>query len=231
MLIGVLSDTHGVYDPSLAGHFAGCECILHAGDVGSHGGAAAVLDRLRPLAPRLEAIRGNVDDDAEATALLPTTQLLSLAGWAVLLVHSLADAAAACPPQPPIDIVICGHSHKFSVEHGAAAPGGGQWLVVNPGSAGPARFKLGRTAALLRLPPKGACAWTGRQRRGASWPAWGAPTLLAKPACALCRQRRAPKCGPHRSGAQGAATAARGARKAQGRRCSRHAAGGRRKQA
>lgn len=156
MLVGLVSDTHGVYDPALAAHFAGADAILHAGDVGSHGGHAAVLSRLRELCPAVHCVRGNVDDDAAALQDLPDSLLLTLAGWRVLLVHILADAAAAVQRQQP-DIVLHGHSHQYSVEE-AEAPQGGVMLQVNPGSAGPARFKLKRTAALLTLPPKGASA-------------------------------------------------------------------------
>ena len=154
MLVGLVSDTHGVYDPALAAHFAGADAILHAGDVGSHGGHAAVLARLRELCPAVHCVRGNVDDDAAALQDLPDSLLLTLAGWRVLLVHILADAAAAVQRYQP-DIVLHGHSHQYSVEE-VEAPQGGVMLRVNPGSAGPARFKLKRTAALLTLPPKGA---------------------------------------------------------------------------
>ena len=154
MLLALVSDTHGVFDPVLANHFAGADAILHAGDVGSHGGHAAVLARLREVCPAVHAVRGNVDDDAAARQDLPEFLLLTLAGWRVLLIHILADAAAAIQRHRP-DIVIHGHSHKYSVEE-VAAPHGGVLLQVNPGSAGPARFNLSRTAALLTLPPKGA---------------------------------------------------------------------------
>lgn len=63
-----------------------------------------------------------------------------------------ADAAAAIAQHRP-DIVVTGHSHKFLVET-ISTEGGQRQLCINPGSAGPARFKLGRTAALLTLPPK-----------------------------------------------------------------------------
>lgn len=156
MLVGLVSDTHGVWDPALATHLAGADTILHAGDVGNHGGHAAVLARLRDVCPTVHAVRGNVDDDAAAQRELPDSRFLTLAGWSVLLIHILADAAAAIQRHQP-DIVVCGHSHQFGVEE-AEAPPGGVLLRINPGSAGPARFKLKRTVALLRLPPKGALA-------------------------------------------------------------------------
>lgn len=154
MRVALVSDTHGVWDPALAGHFAGADTVLHAGDVGSHGGHAAVLDRLRQVCPQVHAVRGNVDDDAAARQHLPDSLLLTLAGWSVLLIHILADAAAAIQWHQ-LDIVVSGHSHSFAVQE-VAGPQRALQLRVNPGSAGPARFRLGRTAALLTLPPKGA---------------------------------------------------------------------------
>ena len=170
MWVGLVSDTHGVWDPALADPFGGgtpVSAILHGGDVGSHGGHRAVLKRLHGVAPTT-AVRGNVDDDPAALAELPATALVRLAGWAVLLVHILAspEAAAAIERHQP-DIVVHGHSHKYAVE-AVQLPGGApgcppqRRLLVNPGSAGPARFRMGRTAALLHLPDRGEHSGVGR---------------------------------------------------------------------
>lgn len=156
--LGLVSDTHGVFDPALAAHFAGVDHILHAGDVGSHGGATAILNKLGELGPAVSAVQGNVDDDAEAQATLPLTLVLELGGWKVLLAHILAAATtAAAVEQHQPNIVVTGHSHKFAVDEVEDGVGGSR-LLVNPGSAGPARFRLGRSAALLTLPDRGACA-------------------------------------------------------------------------
>lgn len=169
-----MSDTHGVWEPALADHFGGgsaLSAILHGGDVGSHGGHRAVLRHFDAMAPTT-AVRGNVDDDSAALSELPVVALVRLAGWAILLVHILAspEAAAAIERYRP-DIVVHGHSHKYAVET-VQLPGGAHGgapqrrLLVNPGSAGPARFRLGRTAALLHLPDRGersaAGGWKGR---------------------------------------------------------------------
>jgi putative phosphoesterase len=158
MRVGVLSDTHGVCDPALAKLFQGVDQILHAGDVGNHGGHSAVLGMLQPTAP-VAAVSGNVDDDAAAAAELPAVALIALAGWSVLLVHILesAEAASAIHEHQP-DIVVHGHSHSYS-ERVVGLPGGGRRLLLNPGSAGPARFKLGRSVALLHLPQRGGLAF------------------------------------------------------------------------
>lgn len=163
MRVGLVSDTHGVWDPALHDHFGGScgvVAILHGGDVGSHGGHRAVLQHCHGVAPTT-AVRGNVDDDDAALAELPLTALVRLAGWAILLVHILPspEAAAAIERHQP-DVVLHGHSHKYAVEAvqlPGSAPGGSprRRLLVNPGSAGPARFRLGRTAALLHLPDRG----------------------------------------------------------------------------
>lgn len=158
LLVGVVSDTHGVWDPALRGVFAGAHQLVHAGDVGNHGGHAAVLGALQRIAP-VTAVRGNVDDDAAAMKDLPITALLHLADWSVLLVHILEspEAAAAMEQHQP-DVVITGHSHRWS-EATVETAAGRRQLRLNPGSAGPARFKLGRSVALLALPERGSGAW------------------------------------------------------------------------
>jgi putative phosphoesterase len=156
MKVGLVSDTHGVFDPELSRVFQGLKHILHAGDVGSHGGSAAVLAAIsQGSAVTVTAVRGNVDDDPEAMELLPDTAVLHIAGWVLLIVHILesTEAAAAMEQHEP-DIVISGHSHKWKVETVEATAGRRQ-LRINPGSAGPGRFKLGRSVALLTLPDRG----------------------------------------------------------------------------
>lgn len=125
--------------------------IIHAGDVGHHGGHQAVLHRLQKHAP-VYAVCGNVDDTPDCT--LPEELLLSVNGWRVLVTHIVGmpprtcKTAAARIREAAPDIVIFGHSHKPGhIEHE------GVWYI-NPGSAGPARFKLPRTAAVLTLPPR-----------------------------------------------------------------------------
>ncbi|KAK9805276.1 hypothetical protein WJX72_010460 [[Myrmecia] bisecta] len=154
--IGLVSDTHGVFDQALEAAFEGVDLIIHAGDVGHHGGHEAVLDALQSIAPT-EAVRGNVDNGACLTAL-PESRLVTHQGWRILIVHIVGSppakvdkAAAALVEAHQPDIVVFGHSHKFSVTQDAKV------LYINPGSAGPARFKLPRTAAVLTLPAKVRC--------------------------------------------------------------------------
>lgn len=126
MRIGLISDTHGLLRPEALDALAGSSAIVHAGDVGKQ----AVLDGLARVAP-VHAIRGNVDR-AGPTSELPDTLDLELGGVRIHVVH---DGKTASPPAGT-DVVVCGHSHKPSVE----ARDGVLW--INPGSAGPRRFSL-----------------------------------------------------------------------------------------
>ena len=138
MLLGVLSDTHGLLRPGVLEALRGVELILHAGDVGD----AAILDRLRTLAA-VHAIRGNVDTTGPC-ADLPATEILEVNGKLLYMLHSLAELDLH-PHAAGIAVVISGHSHKPSI---SAKDG---VLYLNPGSAGPRRFRLPTTLALLRL--------------------------------------------------------------------------------
>jgi uncharacterized protein len=138
MLIGVLSDTHGLLRPELIPALAGVDHILHAGDVGD----PAILTELARIAP-VNAIRGNVDTHGP-NSLLPATELIGLAGCLIYIVHAREDLDLS-PQAAGITVVIYGHSHKPSIEHHKDV------LYLNPGSAGPRRFDLPITYALLRI--------------------------------------------------------------------------------
>jgi putative phosphoesterase len=138
MVIGVLSDTHGVLRPEVLPALAGVEHILHAGDVGD----PTILDRLQEVAP-VTAIRGNVDVGGTCS-LLPETEAVELGGCLVYMLHSLADLDLN-PKAAEMGVVVFGHSHQPSVEWRDGV------LYLNPGSAGPRRFKLPVTVALLRI--------------------------------------------------------------------------------
>jgi putative phosphoesterase len=138
MLVGVLSDTHGLLRPEALAALAGVEHILHAGDVGN----ADFLDRLREIAP-VTAIRGNIDLYGPC-ADLPPTEAIELAGCFLYMVHALEDLDLD-PSAARIDVVLFGHSPQPSnAQHKGV-------LYLNPGSAGPRRFSLPATIALLRI--------------------------------------------------------------------------------
>lgn len=125
MRIGLIADTHGLVRPEALAALAGAELILHAGDIGK----PAVLEALAQVAP-VEAIAGNVD---RGWCALPEERLIDIVDHQVILVH---DRKALTAPPAPGSVVVCGHSHRPSIERENGV------LWVNPGSAGPRRFSL-----------------------------------------------------------------------------------------
>src|ERR1700735_1313030 len=109
MLIGVISDTHGLLRPEALAALRGVEHILHAGDIGD----IAILDALREIAP-VTAIRGNVDVSG-ACGQLPATDVVELGDRLFYLVHSVHDLDID-PVVAGIATVVSGHSHKASVQ-------------------------------------------------------------------------------------------------------------------
>jgi putative phosphoesterase len=150
MIIGVISDTHGLLRPEAVELLRGSEHIIHAGDIG----APEIIPELRKIAP-VTAIRGNIDTQAWARAFAET-EVVELCGLDFYIIHN-ANALDLNPKAAGFAAVISGHSHqpKQEVKNGV--------LYFNPGSAGPSRFKLpisvGRieitdgnlTAAILEL--------------------------------------------------------------------------------
>lgn len=137
--IGLISDTHGLLRPEAERWLRGCDHIIHAGDIGSD----SVLAALAAIAP-VTAVRGN-NDTAEWAASVPETQSLALGGVSVFVLHDLKELELH-PRPADAQIVVCGHSHKAQV---LRQPSG--LLVINPGSAGPRRFKLPVTVAELTI--------------------------------------------------------------------------------
>ncbi|WP_035348457.1 metallophosphoesterase family protein [Edaphobacter aggregans] len=138
MLVGVISDTHGLLRPEALVALAEAEHILHAGDVGN----IEILDELRKIAP-VTAIRGNVDVYG-ACAELPATEMVELGGRFFYMVHSVHDLDLD-PRAAGVDVVVSGHSHKPLVEHRKGV------MYLNPGSAGPRRFSFPVSVALVTV--------------------------------------------------------------------------------
>jgi uncharacterized protein len=136
--IGVIADTHGLVRAEAAGALQGVDLIIHAGDVGE----PEVLTTLRAIAP-VVAVRGNVDRGVWARTL-PFVETVELDPGRVFVVHDLNDLDLE-PAVAGVRAVISGHSHRPSVETQAGI------LYLNPGSAGPRRFELPVTVALLDL--------------------------------------------------------------------------------
>ncbi len=138
MIIGVISDTHGLLRKEAVEALRGADRILHAGDVGD----PAILDALAKIAP-VKAIRGNVDTQAWARAL-PETEIVEISDILVYMLHDLAKLDLK-PEAAGFRVVIYGHSHKSNVEEKNGV------LYLNPGSAGPRRFQLPVSVAKLRI--------------------------------------------------------------------------------
>jgi putative phosphoesterase len=138
MLIGVISDTHGLLRPEAQSALRGVEHILHAGDVGD----IAILDKLREIAA-VTAIRGNIDGSGDC-AKLPATDVVELGGKLFYLVHSVHDLDIN-PSAAGVAMVVSGHSHRPSVQVRDNV------VFFNPGSAGPRRFSLPVTVGLVTV--------------------------------------------------------------------------------
>lgn len=134
--IGVISDTHGLLRPEALEALEGVGHILHAGDIGD----PMLLDALARIAP-VTAIRGNIDRGGWAEAL-PETVSLAIRGLRVYMIHDRKDLQAD-PKAERWDVVISGHSHRPSIDDT------GTPLWLNPGAAGPRRFRLPITLAFL----------------------------------------------------------------------------------
>ena len=133
--IGLVSDTHDLLRPQVLDFLRGSDHIVHAGDICGE----AVLQALAALAP-LTAVRGNNDRGAWA-ARLPDAETVELAGVKLHVVHDLKELALPVGAR----VVVSGHSHQPRVEERDGV------LYVNPGSAGPRRFRLPISAGELRV--------------------------------------------------------------------------------
>lgn len=136
--IGLISDTHGLLRPEAIAFLRGCEHIVHGGDIGD----ARILQALAAIAP-LTAVRGNNDQGAWAEAV-PETALLELGGLRLYAIHDLAQLDID-PVAAGIRVVVAGHSHRPRAEERDGV------LYLNPGSAGPRRFRLPISAAELKI--------------------------------------------------------------------------------
>ena len=145
MKVGIISDTHGLLRPEVFAVFAGVEHILHAGDIGP----ADLLAELEAIAP-VTAVWGNTDGWG-VRARVPDVARVELGGVPVVVLHGMQlgspTAARAAAAYPDAELVVFGHSHRPVVERVGAV------LAVNPGSAGPRRFRDPVSVALAELSP------------------------------------------------------------------------------
>jgi putative phosphoesterase len=138
MIVGVISDTHGLLRPEALAALRGSAYIIHAGDIG----APEIIPALEKIAP-VTAIRGNVDREPW-TRRFPETQVLELGGLHIFIIHDV-NALDLNPHAAGFAAVISGHSHqpKQEIKNGV--------LYFNPGSAGPRRFSLPVTIGKLEI--------------------------------------------------------------------------------
>jgi uncharacterized protein len=138
MIIGVISDTHGLLRPEAVELLRGSEHIIHAGDIG----APEIIPELEKIAP-VTAIRGNVDTEAWARQFA-ATEVVELGGRYLYVIHD-ANALDLSPRAAGFAAIISGHSHKPKQEIKDGV------LYFNPGSAGPRRFKLAISVGRLEI--------------------------------------------------------------------------------
>ncbi|MDQ0069370.1 putative phosphoesterase [Variovorax boronicumulans] len=127
--IGLISDTHGLLRPEATAFLQGCDFIVHGGDIGN----AGILEALTAIAP-LTVVRGNNDREPWADGI-GESEFLKVGGVVIYAIHDLSQIDID-PAGAGVRVVVSGHSHKPKIEERDGV------LYVNPGSAGPRRFKL-----------------------------------------------------------------------------------------
>jgi len=127
--VGLISDTHGLLRPEAVAALQGCDFIVHGGDIGN----AGILEALAAIAP-LTVVRGNNDRELWADGIAET-EFLKVGGVVIYAIHDLSQIDIE-PAGTGVRVVVSGHSHQPKIEERGGV------LYVNPGSAGPRRFKL-----------------------------------------------------------------------------------------
>jgi putative phosphoesterase len=142
--LGVIADTHSLFDPAIRRHFRGVDHIIHAGDIGNR----SVIEQLERIAP-VTAVSGNVDRYEERG--FPTEAIITLNGFRIAIRHVVFEAGKltkdgrAFLDRTRPDICIFGHTHQPKDEWF------GDTLLFNPGSAGPKRFTLPRMLGKITI--------------------------------------------------------------------------------
>jgi uncharacterized protein len=137
-LLGIISDTHGLLRPQAIAALRGADLIIHAGDIGT----PEIIDALHDIAPT-HVVRGNIDGGKWARHL-PQSAVVEIGELRLFVLHQIADLALD-PATAGHAAVVFGHSHVPSIETRNGV------LFLNPGSAGPRRFKLPVTLARARV--------------------------------------------------------------------------------
>ena len=142
LIVGVISDTHGLLRPAAIKVFKDANLIIHAGDIGK----PEIIEALQAIAP-VEAVKGNMDMDVWAQKL-PEKKLIKLGSVLLYVIHDV-NKIDVKPSKVKIGVVIHGHTHKASLieDHNGA-------LFLNPGSATLPRFNSSASVALLHIKEK-----------------------------------------------------------------------------
>ena len=127
--VGLISDTHGLLRPQAVDFLHGSDLIVHGGDICD----AAILTALAAIAPVI-AVRGN-NDRGEWAERLRECELFRIGDAFIYAIHDVA-AIDIEPRAAGVQVVVSGHSHRPSIRNDDGI------LYINPGSAGPRRFKL-----------------------------------------------------------------------------------------
>lgn len=138
MMIGIISDTHGLLRKKVENQLKDCDLIVHCGDIGKQ----EVIHKLKELG-KVELIKGNVDKNIDIS-LAPKDRILKLVNKRIYLIHNINDIDIDLHKEN-INIVMYGHSHKASIYEQDGI------LYINPGSVGPRRFKLPITMIKLTI--------------------------------------------------------------------------------
>lgn len=136
--VGLISDTHGLLRPQALAALQGCDYLIHGGDIGN----PEILEALQAIAP-LTVVRGNNDTDDAWACDVPYEAVLRIGDVAIYTTHILADVPKSLPEG--VNVVVTGHSHRPLQQMRDGV------LFINPGSAGPRRFKLPITVGMLHI--------------------------------------------------------------------------------
>lgn len=136
MVIGIISDTHGLLRQEVKENLNDCELIIHGGDIGK----IHIIEQLNKIG-KTEFVKGNCDKTIDIS-IVPESKIINIGGNKIYLIHDIGKIETDSEKEN-IDIIIYGHSHKSNISQKNGI------LYINPGSVGPRRFKLPTTMAKL----------------------------------------------------------------------------------
>lgn len=134
MVIGIISDTHGLLRKEVVSNLTDCNLIIHAGDIGKND----IIYSLQQIG-KVEFVYGNIDKDNQTSG-----KIIDINGLKIYIIHNIKDIKDKVNKKD-VDIVVYGHSHKSKIYVED------EILYINPGSAGPKRFKIEPTIAKLYI--------------------------------------------------------------------------------